>query len=220
MDSSLIFDGTESMLIVAQSGSYWVEYTSPDGCKSISDSVVVELFLNPETPIFSFTGNLLELNDPGILPANYTLQWYENGVAIPDAVDISYCITSEGTNNYTLEVLDWDSGCSSSYSLGVTFDSNFDCTVATNDLEDISNSISIFPNPNGGVFEILLQMNSPSGLELRIHDLSGKVWYQENLTNASSDYQKTLDITTIPNGLYFVQIITENGVGIQKVMKQ
>ncbi|RMF27712.1 MAG: PKD domain-containing protein, partial [Bacteroidetes bacterium] len=62
-DSSVLFGDTSDLLTVTLPGSYWVEYTSPDGCKSQSQPVRVEFIPLPSPPIFTNDDNFVSLND-------------------------------------------------------------------------------------------------------------------------------------------------------------
>ncbi len=85
-----------------------------------------------------------------------------------------------------------------------------DCSLGV--LDFINNQIKIFPNP----VENTLYINLQNGITLesiQICDVLGKKILETNSVNQ-------LDISTLANGLLFVNIVTDKGIVIKKVIKQ
>ena len=84
--------------------------------------------------------------------------------------------------------------------------------VSAVQIDEISNSIKIYPNPTSESFHV-------SGLNciatLRLTDISGK----EIITKQISD-NETVSISSLPKGLYFVKLISINGVTEKKLLKE
>jgi type IX secretion system substrate protein/PKD domain-containing protein len=215
-DTSLLFAETAQSIIVDQAGNYWVEYTSEEGCKSASEMVGVTLIALPFAPAFHNENNLLELNDPDLLPVYYTLQWYQDGQLVEGATDVSLCMTSPGTSLYTLEVTDLDSGCSNSFSLGATLDPAYDCTVPTEDLVKIENSFTLFPNPANGWLR--MQFDAPASADVILFNAMGQAVFLEKTEGGWFD--KTWDLSGVPAGLYSVSIRTADGIFTKKIVVQ
>jgi len=72
-----------------------------------------------------------------------------------------------------------------------------------------SNSINIYPNPTNGLINISTENTLNN---VRILDFTGRVI----LTSKS----KTIDLTSFENGIYFVEVKTNKGMSIKKVVKQ
>ncbi|MFQ5446092.1 MAG: T9SS type A sorting domain-containing protein, partial [Saprospiraceae bacterium] len=216
-DTVLLFNETNSSIIVDEPGIFWVEYTSDEGCKSVSEPVEIALLGLPFAPAFHDTHNLLEVNDPELLPANYALQWYRDGMLIEGATDVSFCMHSPGTSLYTLEVTDLDSGCSNSFSLGATLDPAYDCTVAAEDLQRISQTFTLSPNPAAG--EVRIVFESRSDFELILSNAVGQVIYYEKQEGARV-FDKMLELGPLATGLYTVSIRTPDGIVAKKLVVQ
>jgi Leucine-rich repeat (LRR) protein len=104
----------------------------------------------------------------------------------------------------------------------IYFDYNF--PIETNDAEtifqalnnpDFENdaSISVYPNPTNGNLNINCNNNIKS---IQFFDVQGRL-LQANLINES---QATLDISTQSSGMYFVKVITDSGILVQKIVKE
>jgi uncharacterized delta-60 repeat protein len=74
--------------------------------------------------------------------------------------------------------------------------------------EDLA--ITVFPNPTNGLFN--LQINKSENIQVKIYNVFDECVYQQKgrFTNLQ------IDLTTLPNGIYFTNIITEKGVVLSK----
>lgn len=218
-DSSVILGAVAPNFTVSSDGVYWVEYTTPDGCTSISESVVFQLLTPPSIPAFNEEGNWLSLNDTSVLPNDYSLQWYINGDIIPDAIETNYCNTTSGVNLFSLVVTDNETGCTNEFSIGVAFDENADCTVPTEEILAIDNSLRIFPNPANQFLNIAFENESLKMVELVISDVMGRYLHLEKVRFYSNDFSKTIDVSELESGVYFLEIKTEEGQVVRKFVK-
>jgi len=74
----------------------------------------------------------------------------------------------------------------------------------------ISNSISIYPNPSNGIFTV-------EGEEIKsfsITNISGQAVLAQNVKHKTIQF----DLSNQPKGLYFIKLITNNGIGIKKII--
>lgn len=188
------------LLAALQSGTYRVQYTSPQGCASVSSPVQVTFTPTPAIPAFTNTNNLLRLTDTLALPANYSLQWYLNGVAIPNANGFTYCATLSG--NFSLEVVNLDTDCAGIFALNVVFNPAFDCTVGTQ--EGITQALRLFPNPAASWVELQLEQAVAKEALLTVWDITGRVLYQNTILEGQDRFQ--VDCSAWPQGFYLLEI--------------
>lgn len=89
------------------------------------------------------------------------------------------------------------------------------------DIYDLSPSVSnlnLFPNPAKGSFEIAATILESTEVQIEIQDLSGmKVSNFEAEPTMIGAYSKTIDTGFLPNGIYFVKLITNANTIVQKV---
>jgi hypothetical protein len=76
-----------------------------------------------------------------------------------------------------------------------------------------NNQIRIYPNPTEG--RIMIQNLTPSkSEEIIVRNILGEVVYIQK----SNSNLTTLNISNLENGIYFVEIYTENGMRIEKII--
>ncbi len=187
-----------------QSGTYQVQIVDSLGCIAVSAGETITFYDPPAEPVFLNDRNNLILIDTTALPKNYALQWYSQGTPIPGATGFRYCAQVSGT--YALQVTDLTTGCSSRFSMTVTVNPNFDCTVSTQQPE--FGALTLYPNPTSGAAWIRLDEALPAEAQLRIWDAGGRL-LQHRLIAAGSD-QIALENSNLGAGVYFVELYTEN----------
>ena len=80
-------------------------------------------------------------------------------------------------------------------------------------------SLSIFPNPGSGVFNIEFLNAVSGGVTLEVFDITGNVVSNEII--ASENGMIVLDITNAASGMYFVKMTQTNGTTeVKQIIKQ
>ncbi|WP_339887343.1 M4 family metallopeptidase [uncultured Flavobacterium sp.] len=79
------------------------------------------------------------------------------------------------------------------------------------------NSISIYPNPSNGIFNINLGETNPSLIE--VYDLTGKIILSKK-DIILSDLTTTIDLSSASQGVYFVKIVADNQQIVKRIIKQ
>lgn len=189
---------------------YYVEGTDANGCINY-DSVYVEVYPIPAAPTISYV-SATQLMVSGYATGN---QWYYNGTGIsPGGNDQTY--TADTNGMYWVVYTDAN-GCTSPNSDTITV-TNIDTTDTTGIAVNLKEKyrITIYPNPNNGVFQMEIENSYPAGSIMELMDITGKILFQENL----SEQRRTIDISGYENGLYFLRIWIENDQGVFRVIKQ
>ena len=83
---------------------------------------------------------------------------------------------------------------------------------------DISSTISISPNPSNGLLTIQMDLDGAYGLTAEVMSINGAIVSSFTDTQLSGMVKKTLDLSDLANGAYFVRLTTDNGVHTSKVM--
>ena len=84
-------------------------------------------------------------------------------------------------------------------------------TTTTLSVNNVNNeAFNIYPNPTNAVLNIQTKENI---LAVKVIDISGRTTNISNLNN------KTIDVSSLSNGMYFIEIKTENGLFKQKFIK-
>jgi hypothetical protein len=86
---------------------------------------------------------------------------------------------------------------------------------STTGIPEINNpfSLTIFPNPNGGEFTLHAKGISKKGAPFKIYNANNQCVYSGDLFNNS---ECSLNLSYLPNGLYFIVLYTDNKVFSRK----
>ena len=211
LDNEPIDGATDFLYKPTKTGLYQVQVINSDGCSAVSDSILVEIYPLPASPLYVNINNSLRLMDTTALPAEYALQWYNDDDAIPGETGFRYCATESG--DYGLLVTDLATGCMSFYSSTVTYDPDFDCTVGTDETPLLA--LGIFPNPAFDWAQIHLNQHLPSDATLRVWDAAGRLVKTMPLPAGADFY--TLDCDELNAGFFTLEIVADGFRGIGKL---
>lgn len=133
-------------------------------------------------------------------------------VSIPETYD-SY-LWSTGDNDQTVQLNGSVLGLGQ-HEISVIVD-NDGCTGETGSfiltvdacagIEEFANgNIQVYPNPSKG--EIILEVNGEtSEFELNVLDVNGKLVYAEHVDQTINRYRKSIDLTSLAKGMYFLHL--------------
>ncbi|MBI3502597.1 MAG: T9SS type A sorting domain-containing protein [Bacteroidetes bacterium] len=114
---------------------------------------------------------------------------------------------SKNYDAYALGTLTW---------IGQKLDSVDAClTTGLNEMTNDESGITIYPNPSSGEFQVAVGSGSGSEYKIEIYNVYGEKMYSTFINNHSSIIN--LDI---PNGIYFLELKTKDGIAIKKLIIQ
>lgn len=186
---------------------YYVVGTDINGCIG-DDSVFVDVNPLPAQP------NITYVSATHLMVTDSTtgVQWYFNGVPIsPGGTSQFYTATVNGS---FWVVFTNSNGCVSPNSDTIVIADIID-TTGINQMVNLY-GISVFPNPNNGIFTIQSENSSFTNAMVEIMDITGKIIFSESLT----ENRKTIDLTQSSNGLYLVKIRIDGEIGFLRIIKQ
>jgi len=73
-----------------------------------------------------------------------------------------------------------------------------------------NSSLTVYPNPTAGVFQINYSAAEKGSLQLNIIDAKGKTVYSETIVRFNGEYKKEIDLGRKAKGVYFVEMILGN----------
>lgn len=182
-----------------ESGSYTVAAFNIGGCSTTSLPVIGVVCTDYQPGIFS-SSNEVVLSNP---MTNGTNQWFFNGNPITGATGNS--VELSGLGDYSVTVTD---------SFGCEYTSTF-ISFSVGIESPGAPSWSIFPNPAEVKVNVTIQ-NGISVRKIEITDMTGRV-VQSISTSKSSNL---LDISDLPSGVYFVQLISDQNTFTKKLIKR
>ena len=101
------------------------------------------------------------------------------------------------------------------YQLTIRFDS---CEVKSNLLlvDNDSYSIDLFPNPASSELNVQFLVAKQQDINIIIYNTIGQVVKQLYYKDFSGQYNETLDVSTLSKEVYFIQLVTQNGIYTEK----
>ena len=192
------------------STTYYVTGYDANGCAA---SALVSVTVLPLTTAL-FSGSLSGVTETFLNQStNATSYSWDFGDSSPlnNSANPSYSYSNNGS--YTVTLTATGPCGSDTYTMVVIISQ-----VGLQD-NDLSNTLSLLPNPNDGNFTLAFDFSTAKDVTVRIIDVSGRVVYQDQQIK-SINYKKQIVIESAEPGMYFVQIITADGVVNQKVLVQ
>lgn len=139
---------------------------------------------------------------------------HPNGQNQPDSYGkLAYHWTSNGsTSPYQLKP--WlDPG-----NTGVSFmnGSYSPCTTTGITTNEAENMFSVYPNPNNGEFTVSVRLDKQADVKIRVINMIGQEISNRMITNTVGGTY-SMDLSAQPNGIYFVEITSDNSILVKKI---
>jgi len=172
-------------------------------------SVLAQNWLKEQFEMFGLNVELQEFPVPA--PYNYSAS--DNIISIQYGTELAHVLAY----NNTLPANDYDEHCytvSAIYGhFGESEFSNESCASVPVGITEFDSKFHIYPNPTDGEFKI---ENGELKIEnVEIFDVMGK----KIIFNFQLSTFNSINLSHLPNGIYFMRIQTENGVITRKVVK-
>jgi len=197
------------------SQTFWVMVTNTNsGCYSTD---TIELTSVPGTmvdlgsnvTIKMYDGTTSVTLDAG---AGFTSYLWDN-MALTQTRQIIGSVVGAGIHTYYVDVTDAN-GCMASDTVEVTVIDDTGINGIDND-----NAVSLFPNPTKGIFN--LSINGISGnIDMQILDASGRLISNEKLIGVKSGYIKEFDVSYLARGIYYIKLMNNDIIKLEKLVIQ
>ena len=96
-------------------------------------------------------------------------------------------------------------GSSSNFIAGSPITSGNSCSLLSTSDVDLSNSISLYPNPSSD--EVIVKLSNLTDTSVEVYDLNGRIVLNEKLVLAANK----LNISNFETGLYIFKFKTQRG---------
>ncbi|MBK7407851.1 MAG: PKD domain-containing protein [Saprospirales bacterium] len=83
----------------------------------------------------------------------------------------------------------------------------------------LGQAIQIVPNPNKGLFDVVLEGLPDLDIQFRVLDMTGRQLWSRDV-EASPHFRQSIDLTTHPKGVYWLVVQTDQAVQAFKVVVQ
>ena len=79
-------------------------------------------------------------------------------------------------------------------------------------------TLVVYPNPSTGIVHLTISGLEGRRAEVSVLNVIGTVMYRETLNELNERYTKTLDLSRLANGLYYVKIEADNSSQLCKLV--
>jgi subtilisin-like proprotein convertase family protein len=201
--------------------------------EDINVGITIDHTWNADLSIFLIApnGTIIELStDNGSSSDNYTNTIFDQeasvsitagsgpftGSFVPEG-DLSLLYGLSSLGDWTLSISDVfssaDGGTIQNFELEICGSS----TLSINTL-DKNSSLSLYPNPNKGMFTLSGTTSLTQGASINVYDISGKIIYNKQLTNTGNILNERIDLGGISSGIYMVKLQNGNQTEIRKLV--
>jgi hypothetical protein len=85
---------------------------------------------------------------------------------------------------------------------------------------EANNKIDIYPNPSTNEITLAFEQTYSENTKITIQNVLGQTVYSESFKSNTGNQLKTLDISNLQNGVYFIQLKNQNKIYSTKFIKQ
>jgi len=189
---------TGKVLVITESGRYWLDAVTADGYEASSDTIEVTVFPKPPKP--TVADSVGKSNDT-IFVCNlhgYKYQWYYGSQKIAFATERTY---KPYIGGYFSVLVTDIRGCQKSsdpYGFRVSVDDGGADVVSAN----------LYPNPANGTVTLELTGSGQalSSFSLAIADVLGKTWYRKEYSGVETPCTLNIDINGLAPGTYYLTL--------------
>jgi PKD repeat protein len=193
-------------------GTYGVTVTDADGCVSEDETTVIEV----TSPVADFTS----------LSSYYTVS-FTNGSQNGDSYFWDFGDGETSTSMSPTHLYDYTNDSSITYTVTLIVTNVCGSDTATYEvavgnsvgLNELANGAAyeVFPNPNAGQFNIVLNNTGNQEVGYMVVDVQGKVVTQRNIGAVSNAHQERVDVTDVAPGIYFLRMTIGDETTVERI---
>ncbi len=96
---------------------------------------------------------------------------------------------------------------------------NVSPATISNDLFNVNSQIRLYPNPNKGEFNIIVNTAAQTDLIIELMNIHGQLIYRKDVKNVNT-FKDAIDVSGLGKGIYYLRINTGEQVKVEKVVIQ
>jgi len=209
---------TDQTYVVTEGGVYWVQVSNSFGCAG-SDTALVSFQAIPEQPAMPSGPSIVDLFAGNItnyltseFPGNTIYMW-----------ELTPPETGSIENNGNEAIISWDVSYAGEAELKVKASNDCGISIWSDSLLiEISNTtgigeleknldVSVYPNPNKGVFTLEMESVSDIYVNLYIYNSSNAIVYTIENLHVNGKFADRIDLSQFAAGMYSLRIESKEG---------
>jgi hypothetical protein len=213
--------GSSSVLTIYSPGIYKVVVTDANGCKNTAMKVAKEAIVS--ATIQSIPKTIVCEGETIVLTTLETADdysWKRNGTV----VGIGPVYTATETGVYEVELTYGaipGQTCVANDTQALVFNaqSSPECSTIAGVSQNIGNLIYVSPNPSNGLFKVNFPVSVNGSVKINIYNTLGEAVYSK-IMSQNSDSSTLIDLQNSSSGVYFMEIETNDGIAVKRIVKQ
>jgi hypothetical protein len=201
---------TTQTISVSSTGNYFVDVTDGNGCMG-SDTIMVTINTIP-TVTGTAASTTVCLNDAAVALTGTPVGGAWSGPGVSGSL-FTPLTAGNGAQTITYTYSDVNN-CSNTATVVITVNA---CVGVAE--ESLLNGVSVYPNPNNGVFTLAVNANVGE-MNIVITDLQGRVVYSSTENNVSTGFTQQINLQTEATGMYIMQITANGEQRLEKISVQ
>ncbi len=186
-------------------------YTHETSCST--NRTLVQTQFRTDTAVASFTTAISQPNKVDVdasASQGQLVEWNFGDGTTATGTLATHFYTAGGTYVITCVVTDTDCG---------TVDTSYFTVQMAIGVDEnaLANSVTVYPNPSQGVFNLRMNVAGTTDVTLVVVDARGKTIESRQITDGGNDIQ--IDLSGHPSGLYFAQLQIGNQLVVKKLSK-
>ncbi|MEO8151418.1 MAG: T9SS type A sorting domain-containing protein [Bacteroidia bacterium] len=173
------------------------------GCDTLHLTNFITCYQNPTDSIYQSNDTLFSL------PA-YSYQWYE----------VTNGIIAGATNQYFVPQQAGSYYCVITDSIGCAGSSGTIVITGVNEWTIDNGQLTIIPNPFSGNITITFQKQNINKISFTIKNALGQIVFNASENNPMPNYTKTVDLSLLTKGIYFLDVIIDGAHNVRKIVKE
>ncbi len=188
--------------VISKSRTYYVSASSISGC--LSDRVPAL------ATVVQFEEVEITEGEDGALHSNYAEgnKWFFNGIEMTG--EVSNSLIPEKSGTYSVEVS--TQGCSSS--------SEYEFVILATEHQNLTSGISVYPNPVVDKVYIDESENKTDIRKVTLHNNMGTVVAEGAWIKEGASRKGSVDMSSLPTGVYILQLFTSDRIISLKLYKR
>ena len=212
-DTTFLVGQTDTVITAQNAGNYHVKVTNPNThCQAVSDPYSLAVSSQPPfaATLYYQSGQHQLFINP--FAAGSYAEWYYDSTLVSG--QHGQFLPSLGNGTYYVNV--YPAGYPQCNLISPVYTLNLNTGI--NDGPDDVTNLSVYPNPNSGVFAVRVNVMSQGNVNIKLTDMLGRAVYENSLQNQSGEIRDNINVSSLAKNVYTLEVTTDKGRATKRVV--